>query len=208
MQNYTIRDIARLAGVSVTTVSRVLNHRPDVREETRIHVEEVIAKYNFIGNANARGLKQTNNEIIPIIVRGQDNAFLRGIMESLLRLTMNSEIPYMPKYIDERANEFETAWQMCRERKIAGFIILGSKLDDHVKLLENVDVPVVFTTICGQSAPFKRCASVAIDDRKMGKAVTNELLKRNHRKIAIFGAGRHNVDSLAIRFDGVMDAFA
>lgn len=207
MQNYTIRDIARLAGVSVTTVSRVLNHRPDVREETRIHVEEIMSKYNFIGNANARGLKQTNNEVIPVILRGRDNPFLTSITESLLRLTTNCEIPYLPKVIDEKEDEFATGWQMCRERKIAGLLFVGAKLDERAKVLENVDIPMVFTTVSAENSPFKRCASVAVDDRKMGRLAVTELLKRGHRKIAIFGSGRFSVDSLAVRYEGVKDAY-
>ena len=67
MKVYTIRDIARLAGVSVTTVSRVLNHRPDVNPETRVRVEKIIQENHFVGNTNARGLKQ-NSEVIAMVV--------------------------------------------------------------------------------------------------------------------------------------------
>lgn len=206
MKNYTIRDIARMANVSVTTVSRVLNHRPDVKEETRIHVEEVMSSCNFIGNANARGLKQSNNEVIPVILRGRNNPFLTSITEALLRLTVNCETPYLPTFIDEKANEFEVGWQLCRERRVAGLLFVGSKLDERAQILANIDLPMVFTTVSAEGAPLKRCASVAIDDRKMGFAAVNELIQLGHRKIAIFGSGRFNVDSLAIRFEGAMDA--
>ena len=56
MKIYTIKDIAQKAGVSVTTVSRVLNKRPDVNQATREKVERVMAECHFTGNANARGL--------------------------------------------------------------------------------------------------------------------------------------------------------
>ena len=65
MKIYTIKDIARKAGVSVTTVSRVLNHRPDVNRETREKVERVMADCRFVGNANARGLKQSDVDWSP-----------------------------------------------------------------------------------------------------------------------------------------------
>jgi serine O-acetyltransferase len=67
---YTIKDIARKAGVSVTTVSRVLNKRPDVNQATREKVEKVMAERHFTGNANARGLKQPDGDLIAIILRG------------------------------------------------------------------------------------------------------------------------------------------
>ena len=57
MKVYTIKDIAAMAGVSVTTVSRVLNNRPDVNSATRAKVEQIIQNCHFVGNTNARGLK-------------------------------------------------------------------------------------------------------------------------------------------------------
>ena len=83
MKVYTIKDIAAMAGVSVTTVSRVLNHRPDVNPATREKVEKIIREYNFVGNKNARGLKQTG-EVIGVIVLGRSNPFLNSLAESIL----------------------------------------------------------------------------------------------------------------------------
>ena len=55
MKVYTIRDVAELAGVSVTTVSRVLNNRPDVSAETVKKVQKVMEECHFVANPNARG---------------------------------------------------------------------------------------------------------------------------------------------------------
>ena len=83
MKVVTIKDIARLANVSVTTVSRVLNHRPDVNPETREKVERIIEENSFVGNQNARGLKQTS-EVIGLIIRGRSNPFLNSLAEAIL----------------------------------------------------------------------------------------------------------------------------
>ena len=85
MKIYTIRDIARLSGVSVTTVSRVLNHRPDVNPQTREKVEQVMAECHFVGNANARSLKQADTETIALILRGRENPFLNSLAEAMLQ---------------------------------------------------------------------------------------------------------------------------
>ena len=68
MKVITIKDIAKLAGVSVTTVSRVLNRRPDVNPVTREKVERIIEENSFVGNKNARGLKQIS-EVIGLVSR-------------------------------------------------------------------------------------------------------------------------------------------
>ena len=92
MKVYTIKDIAAMAGVSVTTVSRVLNHRPDVNEATRKKVEQIIRDCHFIGNTNARGLKQ-GSEVIGVVVRGRSNPFLGPLLRRSLRGPIRSRIP-------------------------------------------------------------------------------------------------------------------
>ena len=71
----TIKDIARLCGVSVSTVSRVLNDRPDVSEENRRRVLEVIESSNYIPNNTARDLVKTKSDAIGLVVRGVSNPF-------------------------------------------------------------------------------------------------------------------------------------
>ena len=69
MEIYTIRDVARKAGVAVSTVSRVLNGRPDVSEETRKKVMDVVEACGFVQNRNARFLKHTKEPFAAIIVQ-------------------------------------------------------------------------------------------------------------------------------------------
>lgn len=68
-----IRDIAKLAGVGVSTVSRVLNNHPDVKESTREKVLEIIKDSNYIPNNSARILKQNNTKNIGVLVKGVFN---------------------------------------------------------------------------------------------------------------------------------------
>ena len=70
-----IRDIAKLAGVGVSTVSRVLNNHPDVKESTREKVLEIIKDSNYIPNNSARILKQNNTKNIGVLVKGVFNPF-------------------------------------------------------------------------------------------------------------------------------------
>ena len=68
----TIKDIARLSGYSIGTVSRVINNHPDVSEEARMKVEQIIREQNFQPNSNAKQLKQQSNSAITIIVKGYE----------------------------------------------------------------------------------------------------------------------------------------
>ena len=207
MKVVTIKDIARLAGVSVTTVSRVLNHRPDVNPATREKVERIIEENSFVGNKNARGLKQTS-EVIGLIIRGRSNPFLSALAEAILEQAASLPDNFVTEYIDEKADEFETALRLTKQNRVKGMIFVGSLIDSRVQVIRDLEIPVVFTTVNATAASMKNASSVAIDDRGMGRLVAEHLLDLGHRKIAVFGANPIAEDSLAMRFQGFCDAYA
>ncbi len=208
MKIYTIRDIARLSGVSVTTVSRVLNHRPDVNPKTREKVERVMQECHFVGNANARGLKQPDTETIALILRGRESPFLNSLAEAMLQYAHGLTPAFLTEFIDEKADEFQTALQLWHEKRVSGFIFVGSRIDERAHVLDGLDTPMVFTTVNAEKTALPRAASVFIDDRRMGYEAMKLLLDAGHRKIAIFGGARVGDDSLALRYAGAMDAMA
>ncbi len=207
MKVYTIKDIAKMANVSVTTVSRVLNHRPDVNPATREKVEKIIRENNFVGNQNARGLKQTG-EVIGLVIRGRANPFLNALAESILEHAASLPDRFVTEYIDEQDNEFDTALRMTRQNKVKGMIFVGSLIDERVRVIRNLEIPVVFTTVNARAASMPNASSVAVDDRSMGRLIGDELLNLGHRKVAVFGSNPVAEDSLAMRFQGFCDAYA
>ena len=208
MKIYTIKDIAQKAGVSVTTVSRVLNHRPDVNQATREKVEKVMAECHFVGNANARGLKQVDSDLVAIIIRGHQNPFLNALAEAILQCTKDSQAAFLTEYIDEKADEFQTALRLLHEKRVTGFIFVGSRPDERIQTISSLEMPMVFTTVNAAHIRLPRAASVSIDDRAMAREAAGVLLSRGHRKIAVFGANRADGDNLSQRYKGVKDAFA
>ena len=70
MANLTIKDIARISGCSVSTISRVINDRPDVRPETKEHVLKVMREAGFVPNTNARQLKIQQSRSLVFVVKG------------------------------------------------------------------------------------------------------------------------------------------
>jgi len=206
MKIYTIKDIAQKAGVSVTTVSRVLNKRPDVNPLTREKVERVMAECRFVGNANARGLKQPDGDLIAIILRGRDNPFLNALAEALLSHTQGLKAAFLTEFVDELADEFQTALRLSHEKRVKGFIFVGGRIDERASVLEDMDAPMVFTTINAEKAAFPRAASVFIDDRAMGRQAMQTLLDAGHTRIAIIGGIKQGDDGFAKRYAGAMDA--
>ena len=83
-----IKDVARLAGVGVSTVSRVINNHPDVKESTREKVNKIIKESNYIPNNSARILKQNNSMNIGVLVKGVFNPFFSEML-NLIANTIN-----------------------------------------------------------------------------------------------------------------------
>lgn len=205
MEIYTIRDIARKAGVGVSTVSRVLNGRPDVSERTRKRVMDVVNACGFVQNDNARFLKRSYTGFSAIIVRGRRNVFLSEIAEQMLDIAQSNNMPFLIEYIDEEEDEFDTLRKLYAERAARGFIILGSCLDERSEVVRSLSVPCVFATVDAAASGLDNASSVSIDDRAAARAMSQELINLGHRQIAVFGGCLNANDPFVWRYRGVLD---
>ena len=79
----TIKDIAKNCGVSVSTVSRVLNSHPDVSEEVRQRVLEEVERCAYIPNDSARNLVKSSSDAIGVVVRGTENLFFSRMLQTI-----------------------------------------------------------------------------------------------------------------------------
>ena len=209
MKIYTIRDIAQMAGVSVTTVSRVLNDRPDVSRSTQEKVRRVMEECHFVGNANARGLKQAESDLVAVIIRGRRNPFLNELAEAMLQCAGESRATFVTEYIDEQADEFQQALTLIGERRIAGLLFVGSRIDERCAALSDVNIPMVFATVSTLGTALEnRASSVSIDDERAAREAVEALLERGHERIAVFGGDPEGADSLALRARGAKAALA
>ena len=130
----TIKDIAKESGYSISTVSRVLNHRTDVSPEAKRRIEKIVAQYNFVPNNNAKQLKQTASRTIGVIVKGTSNVLFHGIVEAIQQIVEKTTYTTDICYLDEDENEVEHAILMCRERKPIGIMeTTGDFMEDWLK---------------------------------------------------------------------------
>lgn len=208
MKIYTIKDIAAFSGVGISTVSRVLNNRPDVSEETRRKVMDVVKTYNYTQNANAKHLKQRNTGLISIIVRGRRNSFLNDIAERIIAHGSATGYNFMLDFIDESADEFETARKHLTEKKILGVIFLGSNIVGRREEIAALHLPCVFATVDTSQLSLPGVSSVSVDNRLCAQQAIDHLLANGHHRIAVFGGLRDVDDSIGRRYQGVLQSFA
>ena len=145
MPNMTIKDIARLSGCSVSTISRVINDRPDVRPETKEKVLQMMRESGFVPNTNARQLKIQQSRSLVFVVKGTRNLFFSDFLVQLQRAATLYGYSGIVSYLDENANEIDAAQKILREIKPKGMIFLGGSVANFQQGFANITVPAVLT---------------------------------------------------------------
>ncbi|MBQ5325758.1 MAG: LacI family DNA-binding transcriptional regulator [Oscillospiraceae bacterium] len=202
----TIKDIARESGYAVGTVSRVLNNHPDVSEKARKKIMEVVDKYNFRLNSNAKHLKQQAGSSIAIIVKGADNMLFASMLGQMQNDIENKGYECLIYYINENDNELEEAIQICNDRKPMGILFLGSNYRAFREQFSRIDIPCVLVTNSGKDLNYYNLSSVSTDDSEGAVAAVEYLLQLGHRNIGILG-GYLDGPVAATRLDGCIKAF-
>ena len=182
----TIKDIARLSGVGVSTVSRVLNDRPDVSEESRRRVLQVIAEYNYLPNNSARSLVRTKSDAVGLVVRGVQNPFYTGIIRAIERDLDAADFTMVMRQIGSCEDEIKCGAMMEREKRLQGIIFLGGRSDYSPADTALLNVPFVccsYTNTYGTLDPTKY-SSVSIADEQEAYRAVMDLAQKGHRRIA------------------------
>lgn len=203
----TIKDIARESGYAVGTVSRVLNGQSGVSEKAKDRIMEVVEKYQFRLNSNAKFLKQQNTDSVAIIIKGTKNMLFAGLVENLQGLIKDKGYTSLMYYIDEDSDEVEQAMQICCDIKPLGILFLGSNKENFKEKFEYVDVPCVLVTNSADGLDFENLSSVCISDENAAKTAIEYLIELGHRKISLIGGEMIHSTPAKARYEGCIAAF-
>jgi DNA-binding LacI/PurR family transcriptional regulator len=184
----TIRDVARRAGVSVATVSRVLNEIPVVRTEMRDRVQVAIAELGYRPSSTARSLSLGRSQAIgvvaPFFTTPSVVERLRGVSDRVGRhgyglMLFDVETP------EQRAGAFR---DFARLDRVDGLLVISLPLcDEEVEELRRDRLPTVMIDIGHPRVP-----NVVIDDERGGELAAAHLIARGHRRIGFVGDVRSN----------------
>jgi LacI family transcriptional regulator len=184
----TIRDIADLAGVSIATVSRVLNDRPDVARETRENVLQVVREHGFSTNRGARGLSSGRTGMIgltlPLVADAYFGPILSGAAEALYERDMR--IVLAPT-LHEHDREVSLLERLMRGTTDGAILMLPEESVAELLMLQRQGFP--FVVVDPREPPPDGIACVAAMHAAGAKEATEHLLALGHRRIgAIAGA--------------------
>ncbi len=206
-----IRDIARLSGVGVSTVSRVINNHPDVKEQTRERVLEVIRENNYIPNNSARNLKKNNTKNIGVLIKGVFNPFFSEMLDSISKRISKAGYSMILEHHDYLSDdEMNNLMSMIKEKRLQGVICLGGnftevKDDDFI----DINVPVILTSVNHKyGKEFSNFSSVSIDNEKSAYSATKYLIDCGHKNIALMLGDENDIGISHRREAGYLKALS
>jgi LacI family transcriptional regulator len=202
----TIKEIARMCGVSTQTVSRVINKRPDVSPQTRAAIEAAIASVGFQPSAVARSLVQRRSQTIGVVVAGLKYV---GVAQTLNGITEESEASGYALLLKELASyddvEVARIVEFLLAHRVEGIIFVAPEMGTNMAIvgtqLPSSYPPIVFL----KADPSPTFSSIVIDNYGGAQLATNHLLALGRRRIGHLG-GPLTWREARARHDGWRDA--
>lgn len=184
-----IKSIAKIAGVSVSTVSRVLNDSIEVKEETREKIIKIMHENNYIPNNSARNLKRINSNSIGVLVDGGYNPFFYEIINIINKSIEDYGYSMVTQYIDNKLNDMKIAKEFIKEKRLSGLICIGLDfININKSFLEGIEIPVVVASSAVSPELVEFVSSVNIDDFDAAYKATKLLIDNGHKEIAIIAS--------------------
>jgi LacI family transcriptional regulator len=193
----TLSDVAAHAGVSVPTVSKVLNNRPDIAESTRGRVEESIAKMGYRRRALAK--KATRAGLVDFVVNGVDSPWLLEVLAGAEEAAHRAGVGLV--VTSTHGDNLSRRWvqNLVRRRSDGVVLVISDIPPETLDRLTATNVPVVLVDRTGNSDP--RLASVGAANWSGALSATEHLLGQGHRRIGMI-SGSPRLACSAERIDG------
>ena len=208
MEEITIKDIARICGVGVSTVSRAINNHPDINQETKQKVMQTIQKYHYVPNNSARNLKRQDAKAIAVLVKGIGNSFFSEMIKIMEEEIKQKKYSLVLQHVDFNEDEVDVALELVKEKRLRGIIFLGGYFRHNEEKLSQLQVPFVLSTIGVLPKEYSKhfYSSVSVNDEKESYKVVDYLCKTGHRDIAIICAKSTDASIGRLRLQGYVKA--
>lgn len=196
----SIKDIARVADVSYSTVSRALNNNTRISKETRDRIQLLAKEMGYTPNAVAKSLQTRRTETIGLVVTSIDDPFFPDIVKGIEGVARTAELSV---FLSVSYNEPEIEMQAIEtfhRRRVDGILMTSSRVGtDYVDRLARIHVPVVLIQDEVEEGP-DFLHSVVANDRTGARLAVNHLLELGHKRIGYLGASdRRRSNSLRLK---------
>lgn len=200
----SIKDVAKEAGVSIATVSRVLNEVDVVNEETKKKVQEAIKKLGYRPNIVARSLKTQRTKTIGILVPDISSQFYPEVVRGAEDVANIYDYNVMLCNSDFDLEKEKEYLKVLREKMVDGLIYMSSYLDSE--MLDLINELQVNTVLVESKDEAGKLPSVTIDGVQAAYDGTKYLVDNGNKNIAFIGPHKDRPNAWSARFEGYIKA--
>ncbi|QYR23568.1 LacI family transcriptional regulator [Paenibacillus sp. sptzw28] len=199
-----IKDVAKKAGVSVTTVSRVLNGEKYVKDDLKLRVNRAIEELGYVPSQIARSLVSRKTNLIGVIVPDITSNFYSTILSSIEETASSNGYNLLVCNISEDIDKEFKYLTIFKEMRVEGIVIMHEKINEEIRTFINkLNVPVIFSSVKPMDQEF---ISVIIDDYQAAYEATEHLIGLGHERIGFIGGDMRDITSGQNRYSGYRNA--
>ena len=194
----TINDVAKLSGVSIKTVSRVINNEPSVRQLTREKVQAAVKELNYQPNLAARNLAGTKSFTIAYVYDNPNAYYIIDMQEGILAACRQEGFELLINPCNsQQENITEEIINTIKHARVAGLVLTPpfSEQPEFVKRITDLDIKVV-RIMSGDVAPDQLTPCVMVNDRDAAQTITQHLIDLGHKKIAFIAGGAEHMSTI------------
>lgn len=195
----TIKDVSEIAGVSMKTVSRVLNKERYVSEATRLRVEKAVAELNFQPNLAARTLAGKRSHQIALIYDNHSPHYIHQIQTGVWARCIEEGVRLLAQPSDVASKDIAREVGGLIDQTQVDGVILSSPVTDSVAALEELERRKVPYVRISPGTEHERSSSVSMDDVQAADDMTSHLIALGHRRIGfVIGHPNHTASDLRL----------
>jgi len=187
MARVSIKDIARVAGVSYSTVSRALNNSPLISQEVRTRIQTLAHSMGYSPNALAQGLLSRRTHSIGVIITTVSDRFFVDVLKGVEEVAKAADIGVFLAVSNNDPDQEIKIIENFNRRRVDGVIVAASRLDsDYANRLEQIHIPIVVVNNQAEGN-YQNLYSICVDDYAGGRLAMRHLLELSHQRIGYLG---------------------
>ena len=203
MERVTIRDVAKKAGVSITTVSKALNDYTDVNPDTRKHIQEIARQMNYVPNAAGRCMGGRVDKVIGLLINDlrptDPSGAVYGVLNGVSHACQDNNIEFILVTTDSVQQTQRPLKVLCLKKQLTGLVCTGFRLHDpYLQQLDEIDIPCAFIDIRTSSPDV---LNITMDNERAAYEAVSFLIKNGRRNIALVN-GSSEADVALLRGSG------
>ncbi|WP_173915518.1 LacI family DNA-binding transcriptional regulator [Halobacillus sp. Marseille-Q1614] len=200
----TINDIAKMANVSRTTVSRVLNNNGYVSEEVRKRILKIVEETGYIPSLSAKSLRTKRSGVIGVILPRINTETASRVVSGINEVVAKENFQILLTDTELDKNKEIEYIRLLQSRHVDGIILLATNINDRlISTIKDANLPFISL---GQDLP--EVTSIVYDDYHAAADITNMLISNDHTKIAFIGVGEEDPSVGQLRKQGYLDTLS